>query len=215
MKTILALALMASASLLECNAATVGWGSQETNSLGLENGSLAPQGSLVRLGYFTVSDSQVQLYAAAGNKTNLNSAFQEFGSSTVGAGYGLDGVWSDSALNANPTFANKQIYYWTLNAATLAAATQWGVFTNPTLAAWKFPVDPSPGFTNTDLGQVPHDGTGLIVGSFGDGPDENFGAPLYEMTAIPGVEPVPEPSTFAYGALAGLVAVCSWKRRRR
>lgn len=213
MKTFLVSALIASASILESNAATVGWGAQNTNSLGLANGDLAPQGSLVRLGYFTVSDAQVQTYAAAGDKTNLDSVFQEFASSTVGAGYGTDGIWGDSAVNANPAFTNEQIYYWTLNGATLAAATQWGIFTNPTAPAWVFPSDsPLPGVTNTDLGEVPQNGTGLIVGSFGGGPDANFSAPLYQMTEIAAV---PEPSTVAFGVLAGVVALCSLKRRRR
>lgn len=215
MKRLLPLALIVTASILESNASTVGWGAQNNNSLGLADSSLTPQGSLVRLGYFTTSNAQVQADAAAGDKTALNSAFQEFGTSTVGNGYALDGVWGESSVNGNASFVGKQMYYWTLNAATLAAATQWGIFTDPTDPAWIFPSDsPLPGSTNTDLADVPQNGTGLIVGSFGGGPDANFGNDLYRMTAI-AASPVPEPSTFAFGALVGVVALVSLKRRRR
>ena len=221
MKKFLVLAVIAVASILESQASTVGWSSQNTNSLGLSDGNLALQGSLVRLGYFTVSNSAVQSLAAAGDKAGLDSAFQQFGTSTVGANFGVDGVWSDSAVNGNASFVGNRIYYWTLNAATLAAATQWGIFTNPVganvnSANWVFPSDsPLPGNTVTDLGDVPHNSTGLIVGSFGGGPDANFGAPLYEMANISGASPVPEPSTFAFGALACVVGLCSVMRRRR
>lgn len=218
--TLLALALLAVVN--NSDGATVGWGSQLTNSLGLANGNLALQGSSVSIGYFAaigfpltpVSDAQIQSWAAAGDKTSLLASFQPFGSSVVGNNYGTDGVWDVSTVNGNTAFAGKQIYMWTLDAANLTAATQWGIYTNPTAPEWKFPSDsPVPGTTNIDLGQAPKDATGLIVGSFGGGPDANFNAGLYQMASIAAV-PVPEPSAVIFGAFSMMVAL-SVRRRRQ
>lgn len=204
MKKIASAFLAAAALIAPCRSITVDWGAQDTAVLGLLDGSLALNGSLVRLGYFTISDAQIQAFAAANDMLSLDSAFQQFASSTVGNGFGSsDGIWSASNVNPNAAFTGNRIYYWTLNAPTLGAATQWGVYKLPST----FPSDtPVPGSIVTDINQVPVNSTGLIVGSFsaGGAPSPFGGADLYKM--------VPEP-TSASLLFFGLIGL-GFRRRR-
>ena len=122
--------------------------------------------------------------------------------------YGLPAIWGASAVAADTGFALKQFYYWTLNAATLNAASQWGIYTAPT---WLFPSDsPTPGSIVTDLNQAPQNSSGIIVGAFGGSSVTFSGTPLYEMAVIT----VPEPSSLFLSSF-GLAALASLRRRNR
>jgi len=220
MKTLLAPIASASMMVFTATAATVDWGTATSNVLGDKNGNLAANTGTVRLGYFSgLTDVQIASAAAEGNKISLSGSFQTFDSVSIGTGYGgLAAAWTKSSVNLTTSFAGKQIYYFALNAGTVAAATQWGIFTKSADAAWTFPSDsPSPGSAVNDLSQVPQNPTGILAGSFGPQTDGGgyftggAGATLYKMSEI---SAVPEPATFATGAMLALVAAGARRRRR-
>ena len=205
--------------LSDTNASTVGWGAQVSNSLGLANNSLANGTSvtvtdraLIKIGYFTITDTQIATAFSLGNLSTIQSAFVEFGTSRVGNGFNTNGVWDAQSVNNDIAFVGQRIHYWTFDTSTIGAATQWGIFTNTASAAWVFPSDsPLPGSTNTDISNVPTNATGIIVGSFGGGPDANFSNPIYRMSTL--VTPVPEPSTFAACVVLAMAAMGVRRRR--
>lgn len=168
--------------------------------------------ALIKIGYFTITDTQIATAFSFGNLSTIQSAFVEFGTSRVGNAYNTNGVWDTQSVNTNVAFVGQRIHYWTFDASSIGAATQWGIFTNTTSAAWVFPSDsPLPGSTNTDLSNVPTNSTGIIVGTFGGGPDANFGTDIYRMSTL--VTPVPEPSTFAVGFFLAMAAMGLRRRR--
>ncbi|MEK0449880.1 MAG: hypothetical protein RL088_2148 [Verrucomicrobiota bacterium] len=227
MKKILATLLIATA--VYSNAATVNWGAATDNGFSVGGADLA-QGNWARIGYFNLSDSQIQ--ANAFNLSFLNSNFTEFASVQLGEGFGIDGHFSASS-NANPAalagavpnIVGQQIYYWILSASagnrgsvsvSLANATAQGIYyVNKTQnSAWAFPSQtPVPGFTTTDItdltnaaGTALATGATVVVGGFGGETSDATASPNFTLA------PVPEPTSaflIAVGA-AGLMM-----RRRR
>ena len=222
MRAVIATAFLIQVLIGSASAATVGWGSDQLNSLAMANGTTMLNGTtvpalttraLLRIGYFTISDSAIASNFVSGNTAAITAAFQEFGTPNavhVGDGYNTNGVWSATSVNVNPTFTGQRIHIWAYDTNTAGAATQWGIFTNTSAANWLFPSDtPLPGTANVDLSQVPHDSTGLIVGGFGGPPDPNFGNAPYKLAAL-----VPEPSSVILSAF-GLGVLAARRRRKR
>ena len=222
MRAVIATAFLIQVLIGSASAATVGWGSDQLNSIAKTDGTTMLNGTtvpalttraLLRIGYFTISDSAIASNFLSGNTAAITAAFQEFGTPNavhVGDGYNVDGVWSASSFNINPAFVGQRIHIWAYDTNTEGAATQWGIFTNPSSSLWVFPSDtPTPGSTNVDLSQVPHDSTGLIVGGFGGPPDPNFGNAPYKLAAL-----VPEPSSVILSAF-GLGVLAARRRRKR
>ena len=182
----------------QTQAAQVTWGNGTIgNGIGLLNGTLVPAGDLVRLGSFSLTAAQIK--ANANNPTFLNANFIQFASTTIGSGNPFNdgstpaGYWeAPNSINLTTTLgnANTQIYYWIFNATTLAASTQYGVFTAPGNTQWVFPADTAvPNSVTTDLGDVPNSAAGILIGGYGTG--SAFGVPEYNLAAV-----VPEPSSF-------------------
>lgn len=219
MKTFLAIVSFAVAPLLSANASSVGWGTASSNVLGDKDGNLAPMTFTVSLGYFSgLTDAQVTSNAAAGNGTTLQSSFQVFDSVPIGTGYGVPAAWNVNSTNGTAGFVGQRIYYFAYNTAAISTATQWGIFTAPSDLDWVFPANtPVVGSTSTDLSDVPTNATGILAGSFGPQTDGGgyfvggAGATLYKMAAV---SAVPEPSTFAGGAMLALAAMGMRRRRR-
>lgn len=224
MRVVIAAALLIQALIRSASAATVGWSSDQLNSLAMANGTTMLNGTtdpaqttraLLRIGYFTITDSAIASNFASGNTAAITAAFQEFGvpdAVHVGDAYNKNGVWSASSINVNPTFTGQRIHIWAYDTNTAGAATQWGIFTNTSAVNWLFPSDtPLPGSVIVDLSQVPHDSTGLVVGGFAaSSPDPNFptGHP-YTLAAL-----VPEPSSVLLSAF-GLGVLAARRRRER
>lgn len=165
--------------------------------------SLAEIGSLVRLGTFPVG------FDFAANSTDFsatNNAFTEFDSTTIGAapGSGAGQFYDTAIING---FANTQLYIWVLNNGIAAAADAWVIVTNP---AWLVPVDPAGGMETVDF-DTSDRGTIIPPGAQG------FTAENLNSTNLVnfGMQPIPEPSTYALLAVgaAGLVALRRRKRR--
>ena len=209
-----ALVLLTGISL---SAAEVDWGNSTIgNGLGLADGTLVPAGDLVRVGSFDITPTQIA--ANASDLSYLNSNFTEFADTTVGSGNPFgdgstpDGYWAATSINLTTTLgiAGDQIYYWAFNASTLDAATQDGIFTDPSSANWIFPADVAiPNSTTTDLGDVPSSPSGIIVGGYGTGDANGF--PEYDL------EPVPEPSSLVMlgCAVAGVIVLKTRKGHLR
>jgi hypothetical protein len=155
-----------------------------------DNTTLAPAGSLIRLGYFTISDAAIQ--AGQTNLSTLNASFVQLQAGSVGdiAGVpgGFNGIYGESFTGdftaAFAAAAGKNIYVWTVNASTLAAATQQGIF------KWNatYPTDvPIPGPASVDLADLLHGGGTILVGSPGVGTVPTVLGPLehINMAVIP------------------------------
>ena len=139
-----------------------------------------------------------------GDYTNLISTFQIFGSiATPVAGTALSGgITASPATPAN--FNTFQMYMIVANNASLAAATQFGLFTNTPATA--FPADTlAAGSTNFNVNVFT--ALGVVAGA-GSKIDNATGADTLRLV---NVVPIPEPST----ALLGLLGVAGLIRRRR
>lgn len=178
---------------ISARAAQVTWGAQVSNGLGTADGSDLPVGNLVRLGTFNISDSTIA--ANAKNVTYLNSHFIEFAHAANGDNVsGHKAHWAADSSNSSTSLgvANIRIYYWAFNSSSLTTATQIGIFTAPTNSRWQFPADSAvPNTTTTDLSDVPHDGSGILVGSFGIGTSDLSGARLFNLAALTSSTPTP------------------------
>jgi hypothetical protein len=223
-KTIILLILVVSGAQLR--AQTVSWAAQNANGLGLADGnSRLPAGNLVRLGTFDVADSNIQTHQS--EFTYLNSHFTEYGSVTIGQGFGGN-AGHFAASNSGPTesgpnIVGQQIYLWAFDNPTAVSATQYGIFymNKSNNSAWQFPIQtPVPATTTIDLGEltigVNHDalaaGATVVLGGFNIGSGKSFDgvSPLFSLTVIP------EPSAYAvfFGLLCLGGAVLGKKLRK-
>lgn len=172
-------------------AAQVSWGAAVSNGVGLADGTDLPAGDLVRLGSFNLTPAQIA--ANASNLPFLESHFVEFGRALIGDGnVAGDGVrhpahWFANSTNSsdNLGIAGARIYYWIFNTVPGTTPNQIGIYTAPANSAWVFPADAQiPNTTSTDLSQVPHDSSGIIVGGFGVGTSDLSGSPLYNLAVV-------------------------------
>lgn len=189
--------VLASISFLaiEAGASTVNWSAGIDHGFSLEAGGELPVGSLVRLGWFRdpqtgqpLSDSQLR--GMKSSKENLEAAFVQAGTSTIGSGFmpALPGHFSAvTAMNGAMNLAGRQIYLWVLNAPTVAGASEHAILywsiddtvnnpdetADPPGARWRFPESVAfPGSTTIDLTDLT-EGTGdlgagarLLVGNY-------------------------------------------------
>jgi hypothetical protein len=199
LKTFLALAALSLCRV--ATAAEVSWGAAESNGVGLADGTDLPAECLVRVGNFSISDADIR--SNAGNRAFLEANFIEFGRAAVGDGnVAGDGIrhsahWYANSTNSTQSLGinGKRIYYWVFDAPGSGTPTQQGIYTAPASGAWMFRDDNTiPNSTVTDIKNVPQDGSGIIVGTFGVGTSDLSGEPHYNLAAIPGVAPTPTPS---------------------
>ncbi|MBI3416483.1 MAG: hypothetical protein HY043_14405 [Verrucomicrobia bacterium] len=213
-------ALLAAAGQL--SAQTVNWGAQNANGVGVADGnSQLPAGVLVRVGSFSISDATIQ--ANQGNFSFLNSQFTQYGSATIGQGFGgFSGHWAASSsgpTQSGPNIAGLQIYIWAFNNASASSATEQGIFymNKANLSTWQFPVEtPVPGTTSIDLADLTTGannsslatGATMVLGGFNVGSGTSFfGSPLFDLV------PVPEPS--AYAAVFGTLCLACVIARKK
>ena len=182
-----------------------------TNGVGTATGTPLAVGSLVRVGTFTAASPWI--VANQYDFAALNTNFVEFGTFSIGAGYGVAGhavatVSGDTSLfaGAGGTLEGDNIYLWVFNAASAGTATQHGIFT-ATNGAWRFPVQTDiPNTTTFNLRDALFSG-GMVVGGFGTGSSATPpNAPLFNLAPT-----VPEPGA----GLGLLLASAGFLRRRR
>jgi len=209
------------------HSATINWGAQvDTGLVGIvnANGTAAvASGDLIRLGYFTVSNSIVQ--ANKSNLSVLSADWVSLADAHIGDGTGYDGTF---ASVATPTLTagefSHQLYVWALNAPTVTAATQQAIFYEPSSsnANW---VAPGSNISQTtiDIGDAKTSLGGVYLAGSYQYPNASITS-IFNSAGAPGTygaiqlesvapTPVPEPSTFAVGVLAAFAA--AGVRRRR
>ena len=215
MKKFLLLLTLLAAFVSNGVAATINWAAAIDNGLSVASGANLPAGSLVRLGYFRNPGSGIQLtdaqiQALVGSPVTLDASFVEVASTTIGTGLSPAAIGHFAVTSAVDTGTNglnvegKQMYLWVLNAATVAAATEHGVFywinsdtsTNPDGTPetpgtrWSFPVQNPPTATDIDLTDLTT-GTGtltsgarVVIGIFASGTSSTTGAPNFALSPI-------------------------------
>ena len=171
------------------------------------------------LGHFNLTNAQITANGA--NEAFLMANFVQYASSFIGAGSpngpnpsSNNGYWLANSANSSNLLGiqNTEICYWVFNAPTAITATQYGIFTAPTNAAWLFPNDTAiPSTTITDLNQTPHDSSGILWGSFGIGISSDNSSPLYDLAPAA----VPEPATAGAALLCSGAMACRAILRRR
>lgn len=188
---------------IRASASTVGWGADE-NGFSLSSGLPLSNGSLVRLGYFTIDDQTIKENAT--NIAFLDSTFQEFDRAQIGQGDVDPGQFSKtSTRNPSPAgFANQQIYLWAFASGDIATASEHGIFYMPVSADtdWKFPAGALEA-TTIGLGDLTSTTStldpraALVIGGFSN--------PNFTLM------PIPEPSS----ALLLITSAASFVLRRR
>lgn len=242
MKHLLTL-FISTVALGSAHAATVNWGADTAFDTVLQDstGALLRVGSLAQIGFFSLTDSQIQALASPtpSNISALNAAFTPFGNARVGNGFDNTtiGVPDPGGFTAGSSgsqaLAGNQIYYWVLKstndlgtpAASVSSGFEQAIFYRNKLvdSAWAFP---------TDLQTPPTIDTGNLRGAGGNiSAGSVVLAGSYITNSIPGAiyngqptsaiqlqglaAPVPEPSAFVFGLLAGVGALCRRHRRAK
>jgi hypothetical protein len=215
MKRILALLLVAASTTFVAHAATVVATAQNYNGISLLDGSALPGGDIIRVGLFNLTDAQIQ--ANQGNLSFLNNNFVQFGVAHSGDTYGIDGYFATTLQGSTDSLgiAGGQIYFWALNATSLANANQQSIFYFTGNPEWTFKADgANPNSSGPDVSDLTG-GTNallpaahLVVGTFPGGNSAAFpGAKNFNLVAV-----VPEPSCVL---LLGAGALGLLARRRR
>ena len=219
-------------------AITVSWGAAQSNGVADATGTPVPVGDLVLLGSFgSLTPDQIRTVSFATLQANfinydpvvarhIGDGSPVSGGTTptaADAGYFFEGNDTNSSLTLGLT--GQTVYMWIVNATTLGAATQEGIFTaafNGSTATirnnWIFPSDTAiPNTINPDLADVNPfttgtniDRNGILIGNFGIGGNSAAtGVPNFNLAPI-----VPEPSIYAWmlGGAAILLTVVSHRR---
>lgn len=185
-------ALLCAAGLLTATAAaaplTVTWGAQgEGGALAGSSGTELPPGCLIRLGFFNISLSDVR--EIAWDPGALESHFTELARASTGdfdgTGFGIAGSFAQT-LTADSAhlpgqLSARTVCMWALNAASLAEASELGIFTS---RSWQV----QSGWVGSliwDLSQVEADG--LIVGSFSPTASPTLGGQMIQLAGITGM----------------------------
>ena len=173
---------------------TVGW-TADNVGIALEDGTAVPQGDLIQIGRFTTAPT-------VGSPDLSN--FVVFDSSTMGAGFNVDGFFDVSSTEDEAGFANQQIYLVVFNAPLAVNATQLGIYTWST-SNWFYPESTDiPNSTAVNTVEITSS-AGVIFGNTTEGvPDGNS----FLRLAV-----IPEPSTAVMVGLGSLLG--AFLRRRR
>ena len=180
-------------------ALTENWSAQLSRFLTLQGGTTGvPIGDLIEIGIV----SNPGAAAAATTPAQLQALITVFASSTVGTGTGIAGSFTVGSTAPGAGFFGGQVYLVAYNAATVAAATQGGMFTD---ATWLFPVSDGAAPGNMDLGDV---GVSAPRGTLSSGTVTSPADIAGTDAASLAVFPVPEPSTWVLvgSSLLGLLA---------
>jgi hypothetical protein len=214
-------------------ASTVNWGAQTDTvllSTSLNNTTTLPVGSIIRLGYFNLSDVAIQAFHAAADLASLDANFVQYDFATSGEGVeGLAGAFVKGSASPANVNANQQIYLWVLQASNnssiaqaIATASGEAIFyvDRASNSEWQFPPVFN-GVANIDIGDLTNAsgaagvGAHLVVGNYRanvNRPDLQaaFGAPRVEGIQV---APVPEP-TSAFLVAVGAAGLMMRRRRQ-
>ncbi len=229
MKKFLIISSIALAGSTVANAATLVWSAALTrNGFDAADGTDLAVGSLLRAGFFNLSDQQIIDNSTTPSGVQfLNQNFTEFAVAHMGEGVNnTPGHFTNSDSNSGASamsLAGRQIYLWAFRSAdsstdalSVSTATQHGIFYLPfaTDADWRFPTDVDTGsttiairdMTDTTTSTALRAETRILAGSFGPGTTISL-RPAFTLVAVP------EPSS-ALLALAGGTAFLLRRRRK-
>lgn len=220
--TQLTLITLATASIASAEVITVTFSAQNSGgAIGTSSGSSLPTGSLIRLGYFDLTDNTV--LESQGDISLLDEFFTVvaevmvgfFGGETIleddlsvksynaGENFSADGAFAHQ-VTFDPVPLERdgdQLVLWAFNSDIMENATEFGIFSDD---AW---VTPSSLTLNADLSSVDPN-TDLYVGTKGPETSATVGGELNKLVIA---SPVPEPST----GLLMLVGISALTLRRQ
>lgn len=181
---------------------TVNAGATADNGVSAASGSELEMGNYVRVGHFTVSDSDLKAHAS--DLDYLNANFVDFGSARIGDAFNVPGHFDRSISNAGSDglgLAHQQIHFWILRsgntsslAQALATAFEHGVFyaDKALVPDWQFPAGSDiPNVTSVDLtdlttadDSVLSAAARVLIGSFPKGKSRSTGAANFGLAPV-------------------------------
>lgn len=178
------------------------WDAAQTRFLTSPGGTTGlPSGDLLKLGILSGATAADM----AGNQDSLafiNAHFSTWATGLVGDGVGsIDGAWQISSSSPGAGFFSTQLYILAYNAATAGAATQVGLYTNP---SWISPDSDGAASQSFDLGDA---GVQAIIGTLTSGtctsPGDIAGGDAASLRALP---PIPPCSVTTTNIISGVIS---------
>jgi hypothetical protein len=196
--------------------------------LATSNGTDLGIGCLVRIGTFTIDNTQIA--ANANNLSYLDSVWVNLGTTVIGAGNPAGSSTTDpanaglftatfSGVDTTSLQANSVLYYWAFDASSMGSATEHGIFSSTTwtIATGNGSIYDS-AFMNTDVSDLTTNGGSplassgrVVVGSLGAGTNASGGGIDLQLAAI---SAIPEPAETAFVCALGSLAALYYRRRR-
>jgi PEP-CTERM motif len=179
---------------------TINWSASGSTALTHPGGTTClTQGSYLKLGYLSVGMTEAVLVS---NQNNIafvaDNLWGPVKPASVADGTSQDGTFAVSWTGSAFAMVGRHMYLLALNAPTIDAATEIGLFTNPN---WTTPLGVNDPPMTLDLGDP---GLQVIIGNFSAGtvstPGELLGLDAAQLHAVP------EPASFTLVAAALMVA---------
>jgi hypothetical protein len=212
--------------------ASLNWGAQTTTGILDGTGAALALGNYVQVGYFgSLTNNQVSSLAANDTPAAINALaadFHVFDYTQIGNGTGLAGTFAKASTHSYASLSGfvpgSQVYFWVLDSTNtsslgnaLSTVTQQaiGYVPSATLASWQFPAsDASPASTIDVYDLANTSGAVMLAGTSVSSDSASLDSILGTGNTAVELAPVPEPSSFLFGALTALASATIRRRRQ-
>ncbi|HVM61206.1 MAG TPA: PEP-CTERM sorting domain-containing protein [Verrucomicrobiae bacterium] len=214
-KTAVKVAAVITAAVLSVSSAysmSVNWAAATVVGIAMSDGvTPAPTGTLLELGYFTVSDATISALTPATGLTTAEADFSVWATGAVGDGGAADGEFTDALGAPGAGYFSKQAY------ALVIDGSYWAAIKGTSVAgangdAWIFPASDGANPPTFEFGDLT--AANVLVGGYNSAGTFNGSDQIIVGGNAVELLGVPEPSSIAL-VVMGLLGGIGLIRRRR